>query len=158
LRNHDFALCRERSGSREHKAAPSLSATFSEPQASYWQAIGWAELRAAAPNFAACCPDEAVRAPPSELLHYYFSPYTCSTPTPFLRILSSFRLLSSSFRNRSLRSTMASPLRLGSSLLRSSSRPFVQKAAFNGIRCASTGVRTCKATLRTDRPLTYHSL
>lgn len=41
---------------------------------------------------------------------------------------------------RSSSTTMASSLRIGSSLLRSS-RPFVQKAAFNGVRCASTQVR-----------------
>jgi citrate synthase len=39
---------------------------------------------------------------------------------------------------------MASSLRLGSAILRSSnalSRPTVQKAAFNGVRCASTKVQ-----------------
>merc|ERR1712169_103349 len=49
--------------------------------------------------------------------------------------------------------TMASSLRVGSSLLRStsvSSRPFVQKAAFNGVRCAST--KTLKDTFAEKLP------
>jgi len=48
---------------------------------------------------------------------------------------------------------MASSLRLGSSILRSSnvlSRPTVQKAAFNGVRCAST--KTLKETFAASLP------
>ena len=46
-----------------------------------------------------------------------------------------------------LKTSMASSLRLGSAILRSSSvlsRPTVQNAAFNGVRCASTKVQTVK--------------
>lgn len=80
------------------------------------------------------------------LPHHYCSSNPISIEYFFLLPIDSLRAFHSfSCPYSSLQTTftMASSLRAGSTLLRSSavsSRPFVQKAAYNGVRCASTKV------------------